>query len=157
MTEQRNQVTIVFRESKVQLNLKRLLFILLGLVAFVVVYTLDPLPDAIDPKGEHFALSREGKAAIALFLLAGIWWVFEVIPIGVTGLLIGIVQALFLIRPAKVAFKDFMDPSVLFIFGSLIIGMVFTKVGLTKRLAYKMLTIVGERTRDDDVTYPGVA
>jgi sodium-dependent dicarboxylate transporter 2/3/5 len=39
-----------------------------------------------------------------------------------------------------------MDPSVLFIFGSLIIGTVFTKVGITKRLAYKMLLIVGERT-----------
>ncbi|MBW1990311.1 MAG: SLC13/DASS family transporter, partial [Deltaproteobacteria bacterium] len=55
-------------------------------------------------------------------------------------------QALFLIRPAKVAFKDFMDPSVMFIFASIVIGMVFTKTGLTRRLAYKMLTIVGERT-----------
>jgi sodium-dependent dicarboxylate transporter 2/3/5 len=57
-----------------------------------------------------------------------------------------VVQALFFIRPAADAFKDFMDPSVLFIFGSLIIGTVFTKVGITKRLAYKMLLIVGERT-----------
>jgi solute carrier family 13 (sodium-dependent dicarboxylate transporter), member 2/3/5 len=72
--------------------------------------------------------------------------VFEVLPIGVTGLLIGVIQALFFIRPASDAFKDFMDPSVLFIFGSLTIGMVFTKVGLTKRLAYKMLMIVGEST-----------
>jgi sodium-dependent dicarboxylate transporter 2/3/5 len=39
-----------------------------------------------------------------------------------------------------------MTPSVLFIFGSLVIGMVFTKTGLTKRLAYKMLAVVGERT-----------
>ena len=106
----------------------------------------DPLPDAIDPLGQHFELSREGKAAIALFLLAGTWWVFEVVPIGVTSLVIGVVQALFLIRPASVAFKDFMDPSVLFIFGSLVIGMVFTKVGLSQRISYKMLTIVGEKT-----------
>jgi sodium-dependent dicarboxylate transporter 2/3/5 len=55
-------------------------------------------------------------------------------------------QALFFIRPAKVAFTDFMDPSVLFIFGSIVIGMVFTKTGLTKRIAYKMLSIVGENT-----------
>ena len=55
-------------------------------------------------------------------------------------------QALFLIRPAEEAFRDFMDPSVLFIFGSMVIGMVFTKTGLTKRMAYKMLAIVGERT-----------
>jgi sodium-dependent dicarboxylate transporter 2/3/5 len=45
-----------------------------------------------------------------------------------------------------VAFTDFMDPSVWFIVGSLMIGMVFTKTGLTKRLAYRMLSLVGERT-----------
>jgi sodium-dependent dicarboxylate transporter 2/3/5 len=53
---------------------------------------------------------------------------------------------MFLIRKPEVAFKDFMDPSVLFIFGSIVIGLVFTKSGLTKRMAYKMLSIVGERT-----------
>jgi sodium-dependent dicarboxylate transporter 2/3/5 len=53
---------------------------------------------------------------------------------------------MFLIRPAKVAFTDFMVPSVMFIFASIVIGLVFTKVGLTKRLAYKMLMIVGEKT-----------
>ena len=96
--------------------------------------------------GKHFTLTREGKGALAVFLLAGTWWVFEVVPIGVTSLAIGVLQALYLIRPAKVAFKDFMDPSVMFIFGSIVIGLVFTKTGLTKRLAYKMLAIVGEKT-----------
>lgn len=85
--------------------------------------------------------------AIGLFLLAGIWWVFEVIPIGVTSIMIGVVQAMFFIRPASDAFKDFMDPSVMFILGSLMLGLAFTKAGLTKRLAFKMLTIVGENTR----------
>jgi sodium-dependent dicarboxylate transporter 2/3/5 len=35
---------------------------------------------------------------------------------------------------------------VLFIFGSVVIGMVFTKTGLTRRIAYKMLSIIGEKT-----------
>ena len=91
-------------------------------------------------------MSPEGKGALAVFLLAATWWVFEVVPIGVTSLTIGMLQALFFIRDPKVAFKDFMDPSVLFIFGSIVIGMVFTKTGLTKRIAYKMLSIVGEKT-----------
>ena len=146
MAETQDQKTIHSPKPSAPIDLKRLSFIFLGIITFLFVYLMDPLPAAVDPKGQHFELTREGKAAIALFLLAGIWWVFEVVPIGVTSLAIGVVQALFLIRPAKIAFKDFMDPSVLFIFGSLIIGMVFTKVGLTKRLAYKMLTIVGERT-----------
>jgi sodium-dependent dicarboxylate transporter 2/3/5 len=53
---------------------------------------------------------------------------------------------MFLIRPARDAFTDFMVPSVMFIFASIMIGLVFTKTGLTKRLAYKMLVIVGEKT-----------
>jgi sodium-dependent dicarboxylate transporter 2/3/5 len=122
------------------------LFFGLGVGLFLLVYYSPPWPDALDPAGKSFTLTHQAKGALALFLLAGTFWVFEVMPIGVTGLLIGVIQALFFIRPASEAFKDFMDPSVLFIFGSLTIGMVFTKVGLTKRLAYKMLMIVGERT-----------
>ena len=125
---------------------KRLSFIALGIGLFCLVYFAPAFPDAIDPKGEHFALSYEGKAAIALFLLAGTWWVFEVVPIGVTAILIGVFQALFMIRKPDVAFSNFMDPSVWFIFGSIIIGMTFSKTGLTKRMAYKMLALVGERT-----------
>ncbi len=117
-----------------------------GLGLFFLVYYSPPWPDAIDPMGKHFPLSPQGKGALAVFLLAGTWWVFEVVPIGVTSLLIGVTQALFMIRPAKVAFKDFMDPSVLFIFASLVIGLVFTKTGLTKRMAYKMLGVIGEKT-----------
>ncbi|MBW1615884.1 MAG: SLC13/DASS family transporter [Deltaproteobacteria bacterium] len=125
---------------------KKYLFLLLGISRFTIVYYSPPWPDAIDPMGENFVLSREGKGALAVFLLAGTWWVFEVVPIGVTSLAIGVLQALYLIRPAKVAFKDFMDPSVMFIFASLVIGMVFTKTRLTQRLSYKMLSIVGEKT-----------
>ena len=125
---------------------KRIAFILTGIILFAAVYLSPPWPDAVDPLGKHFPLSHEGKGALALFLLAATWWIFEVIPIGVTSLAIGVVQAMFLIRPASKAFKDFMDPSVMFIFASVVIGLVFTKAGLTKRLAYKMLTIVGVRT-----------
>lgn len=125
---------------------KRYLFMAIGVMLFTVVYYSSQWPDAVDPQGQHFVLSKEGKGALAVFLLAGTWWVFEVVPIGVTSLAIGVLQALYLIRPAKVAFKDFMDPSVMFIFASIVIGLVFTKTGLTKRLAYKMLVVVGEKT-----------
>lgn len=129
-----------------KIDLRRIFFLLLGLGLFIGIYLSPAWSDAIDPKGDHVLLTPQGKAAIGLFLLAATWWVFEVVPIGVTSILIGVVQALFLIRDPNVAFTDFMDPSVWFIFGSIVIGMVFTKTGLTKRLAYKMLSIVGERT-----------
>lgn len=127
-------------------NWKRLFFLFLGIVLFAVVYYSPPWSDAVDPMGMEFALSREGKGALAVALLAATWWVFEVVPVGVTSLAIGVLQVFFFIRPARRAFTDFMDPSVMFIFASIVIGMVFTKTGLTRRLAYKMLAIVGERT-----------
>jgi sodium-dependent dicarboxylate transporter 2/3/5 len=127
-------------------EIKRWFFLLLGIGLFVLVFYSPPWPDAIDPAGKHFALSHEGKGALAVFLLAGTWWVFEVLPIGITSLAIGVFQTLFFIRPAKDVFGNFMDPSVMFIFGSIVIGQVFTKTGLTRRMAYTMLSVVGERT-----------
>ncbi len=137
---------LVAANEKTKINWTKIIFLFVGIFLFAVVYSSSQWPDAVDPMGKHFELSKEAKGALAVFLLAGTWWVFEVVPIGVTSLAIGVLQAMFLIRPAKVAFTDFMVPSVLFIFASIVIGLVFTKVGLTKRLAYKMLIIVGEKT-----------
>jgi sodium-dependent dicarboxylate transporter 2/3/5 len=125
---------------------KRLIFLFVGILLFAVVYYSPSWSVAVDPLGKEFILSREGKGALAVALLAATWWVFEVVPIGITSLAIGVLQVLFFIRPARDAFTDFMDPSVMFIFASIVIGMVFTKTGLTRRMAYKMLLIVGERT-----------
>ena len=147
------------RKRRTEIDLRRVFFLALGAALFFAVYLSPPWPAAIDPMGDAFELSDQGKAALGLFLLAAVWWVFEVVPIGVTSITIGVLQALFLIRPdlmvagdaapvggAELAFKEFMHPSVWFIFGSIVIGMVFTKTGLTKRLAYKMLVLVGEKT-----------
>jgi sodium-dependent dicarboxylate transporter 2/3/5 len=128
------------------LEWKKIAFIFLGILLFAIVYYSPPWSEAIDPEGKHFVLSPQGKGALAVALLAAIWWVFEVVPIGVTSLTIGVLQVLFFIRSARAAFTDFMDPSVMFIFASIFIGMVFTKTGLTKRLAFRMLLIVGEKT-----------
>ncbi len=137
---------ILLVPPKKVIDWKRLIFILLGLGLFALFYFLPGLPDAVDPNGKVFQLSWTGKLSIGLFLMAGTWWVFEVMPIGATSIAIGVFQTLFLIRPAKQALGDFLDPSVWFIFGSVVIGFAFTRVGLTKRMAYKMLEVVGERT-----------
>ena len=104
-------------------NRRRTFFILLGVALFALVYLSPAPPNAVDPMGQSFALGREGRLALGLFFLAATWWVTEVVPIGITAITIGVVQSLFLIRPARDAFTDYMDPSVWFIFGSLMIGI----------------------------------
>ena len=138
--------TIELAPKKGIIDFKRVVFILLGIGLFALFYYLPQLPNAADPQGKVFSISREGQLALGLFLMAGCWWVFEVLPIGVTSVMIGVMQALFHLRKEGEGFRDFLDPSVWFIFGSLVLGMAFTRSGLTKRMAYKMLTMVGERT-----------
>ena len=143
---QRSVPAAQIKAGLAKIDKRNLLCLIIGLSFFTGVMLM-PTPDpAIDPEGKSFPLTYQGQAALALFFLAATWWVCEVIPIGVTSILIGVIQALFLIREPRVAFTDFMDPSVWFIFGSLVIGMVFTKTGLTRRMAYKTLSLVGERT-----------
>ena len=69
MSNSTENKTIWFGFPVAGVDLKRVGFILLGLFLFFWLYLADPLPDAVDPLGEHFVLSHEGKAAIALFLL----------------------------------------------------------------------------------------
>lgn len=137
---------IILAPKKVVIDWKRIFFILLGLGLFFLFYLIPSLPDAVDPGGKVFKLPWEGKMAIGLFLLAAVWWIFEVIPIGATAIAIGLFQTIFMIRTADAALKDFFDPSVWFIFGSVVMGTAFAHSGLTKRMAYKMLNIVGENT-----------
>jgi len=134
------------REVHKKVDFKRIFFIFLGLGAFLTFYLIPSLPAVTDPLGQTFELSRQGQLALGLFLWAGIWWVFEVVPIGITSILIGVVQVVFLIREPRVVFTDFFDPSVWFIFASLVIGIAFQRTGITQRMAYRMLKIVGERT-----------
>jgi len=127
-------------------NPRRLIPFIAGLGLFILMVLLPELPATVGPDGAVAPLTHEGKAALGLFLLAGIWWVFEVLPLGVTAIAIGVVQALWLIRDPRVAFTDFMDPSVWFIVGSLLIGITFARTGLTRRLAFSMLMRVPEKT-----------
>jgi sodium-dependent dicarboxylate transporter 2/3/5 len=127
-------------------NWKKMALVLLASALFLVVYLMPQWPGAIDPAGQMVPLTREGRGAIAICLMAVILWIFEALPMAVITISIGLFQAFFGIRSSYEAFRDFMDPAVLFIFGSITLGMSFTKTGLAKRFAYRMLDLVGEKT-----------
>lgn len=129
-----------------RIDRRRVFFLCLGLGLFLLFYGLPLFPPAAGPDGQHSALTPTGQAAIGLFLMAAVWWVFEVVPLGVTALTVGCMQALFGLRPAREAFRDFMDPSVMFIFGSILLGLAFGRSGVARRIAYRVLRIAGERT-----------
>ena len=70
---------------------KRWVWMLVGLGLFLITILWPELPHATDPDGALVGLSREGQLALGLFMLAAVWWVFEVVPIGVTAITIGVI------------------------------------------------------------------
>ena len=147
------QIRLAGPVKRREIDWRRLFFVFLGIGLFCAVHFSPAWPDAVDPLGKAFELNWQGKAALGLFLLAATWWVFEVVPIGVTSITIAVVQALFLIRPDRImangdvvqgtwiSFTDFLAPSVWFIFGSIMFGLTFSQTGLAKRMAYKLSLI----------------
>ena len=83
---------IILAPPKKVIDWKRIFFILLGLGIFFLFYMIPGLPDAKDPAGKIFHLPGQGKMSMGLFLMAGVWWIFEVMPIGITAIAIGLFQ-----------------------------------------------------------------
>jgi sodium-dependent dicarboxylate transporter 2/3/5 len=125
---------------------RRITKFLLGIFLLLLFTLLPPLPPAVDPFGNVIELSEAGQRAIGLFLLAGVWWVGEVIAIGATALTIGFMQPVLGIRSAERAYAGFGSTAVLFILGSVLLGIAFSKTGLTKRIAYRTLMLTGDST-----------
>ena len=64
------RLNVYMPEKARQIDWRRISLTLLGLFLFCIVYYSPPWSEAIDPVGKHFELTREGKAALGLFLLA---------------------------------------------------------------------------------------
>ena len=130
-------------QQKFVIDKKRLFHLFFGSGIFLLIYFLDFYPSIITPFGDEILLNRESKAAIGILFLASYWWIAEVMPVGITGIIIGLIQIAFLLRPTRDVFANYMDPSVWFIFASLTIGTAFSKTGLTRRIAYFILSKSG--------------
>src|SRR4030067_2470730 len=120
---------IIIAPKKVVIDWKRIAFILLGLALFFLFYFMSEFGDAVDPSGKHFPLPPQGRMAIGLFLMAAVWWIFEGMPIGAAAIAIGLFQTIFMVRTPDQAWQDFFDPSVWFIFGSVVMGVAFAVSG----------------------------
>ncbi|MCP2520780.1 DASS family sodium-coupled anion symporter [Candidatus Aminicenantes bacterium AC-335-A11] len=97
-------------------------------VALISFFTILFLPQPQD-------LSIAGKRALAIFVLCLIFWVTNVIPLSVTGLLAIVLLPLLNVLNTKTAFSLFGNEAVFFILGAFIIAVALMKTGLSTRLS----------------------
>ena len=110
-----------------QIGLGKLAGGALGILALPLVWFA---PLHLEPRAQH-------SLAIGAFMV--IFWIAEVIPHAMTGLVgCWLFWALHVV-PAEVAFRGFSNENPWFLLGALFIGAMVTESGLDRRVAYTIL------------------
>ena len=104
-----------------------------GIISFLLVLFLP------NPEG----LSSEGRITAAVFLLMGIWWAFEAIPLQVTALMPLILFPLLNVEEIAVISREYMNKVQFLFAGGFIIALAIQKWGLHKRVALNILKFSG--------------
>ena len=109
----------------------------LGIASFLIVLYLP------NPEG----LSSDGRITAAVFLLMGIWWAFEAIPLQVTALMPLVLFPLLNIQDIGVISREYMNKVQFLFAGGFIIAIAIQKWGLHKRVALNILKFSGLNSR----------
>ncbi|MCG8402581.1 MAG: DASS family sodium-coupled anion symporter [Firmicutes bacterium] len=115
--------------------LKEKKWLLLGILLFVIVYSM-PTPQG---------LSQEGKNAIGLWVFVVICFLTEAVPLPVTAMIIGAYQVVMGINSFQAVPLTFMDDAVVFIMGVLMLGAMLVKYNIHNKVALYILRISGTR------------
>lgn len=121
--------------TKPKVDHKKLLILV---VCFAVYFILTSLST---PEG----LTENGQKAIALMLVAIILWVSEVIPIGVSSILLLVIPNLLGIEPMGDTLSNFMIPTVIFIYSAFNIAQALTGSGLGNRISLIVSSLFGTK------------
>ncbi|XP_055328615.1 Na(+)/citrate cotransporter-like isoform X2 [Paramacrobiotus metropolitanus] len=78
-------------------------------------------------------------------ILMGCYWIFELMPIPVTGLLPAILFPLLGIQPAKDVSKSYFQDSVMLFVGGLLVAAAVEQTNLHRRIALRVLLLVGSK------------
>ena len=104
-----------------------------GIISFLLILFLP------NPEG----LSSEGRITAAVFLLMGIWWAFEAIPLQVTALMPLILFPLLNVEEIAVISREYMNKVQFLFAGGFIIALAIQKWDLHKRVALNILKFSG--------------
>ena len=101
----------------------------------IIIYNL-PYPTDI---------SQEGYRTLILCFIVISLIITEPIPLPAVALLIAILEVLFHIAPATEVARTYMNDSVFFIMGSLMMAVAIIHQGLDKRLALGIIKLTGNK------------
>ncbi|MCS6936508.1 MAG: DASS family sodium-coupled anion symporter [Candidatus Bipolaricaulota bacterium] len=111
--------------------------LVLGLLLFLGVL-LAPTPSSLTPQAQRVG---------AVTLLMALWWISEAVPIYATALLPLVLFPLLGVLPIKDAAPPYAEPTIFLFMGGFFLAMAMQRWGLHRRMALKIIQIVGVSPR----------
>ncbi len=111
------------------------LTMIVAVIVFLITYSID------------LGIPFQAKIVLAITLFAGIMWIFEVLPLHVTGIAV----AFLLITVGGFSeievFNPFFDPIIALLLGGFVLAIAMQKHGLDKFMALRFLNKVGNNPK----------
>lgn len=116
----------------------------------IIALTAGPLVAILIWRFVHLKGDEDGKACLMLAVMSWvfIWWVFEPIPIAITALAPVFLLPFLEIRTASEVSKSYMNDTIFLLIGSFILASALEHYNVHKRMALKMLVLLGGKMMD---------
>ncbi|QUH19325.1 SLC13 family permease [Alkaliphilus sp. B6464] len=126
----------IMKDAKLDKDTKKLIFFVISIGIVLLSFVL-PIPEG---------LSREGLKMLSIALAAAFLWMTEAISIGVTGILIILLQSILGIVPLKEGLAAVAHPvNAVVLVGYLLAGSLVNS-GMDRRLSLMVISRMGEKT-----------
>lgn len=128
-----NNETGLGEVSKRTYSATQLIGAILGPLLFALIYWVLPLE----------GLSSDGRGVMAIITWVAVWWILEVMPLGITSLLPIILLPIFTNVTGKEAATSYADPLNFLFLGGFAIALALERWRLHERIAITVISIVG--------------
>lgn len=124
------------------MNMKRIIYLLIGPILLVV-----------SSLGLTGVFGTAGAQAIGVSLWMIFWWITRPVHITITALLPALVNAFLNMVPMTDVISQYSCESIVLVFASGLIIMPWASIGLDRRIALKVLSVVGPSMKSQTIVW----
>ena len=124
------------------MNMKRIIYLLIGPILLVV-----------SSLGLTGVFGTAGAQAIGVSLWMIFWWITRPVHITITALLPALVNAFLNMVPMSDVISQYSCESIVLVFASGLIIMPWASIGLDRRIALKVLSVVGPSMKSQTIVW----
>lgn len=119
------------------------LAVLAGPLSTAIIFAIAKYHGFDDGSEDKAEASKKIGAMLGALLWMAVWWILEPVPIAITSLLPLVLFPFFEIMNSDEVAAEFMNDTVVLMLGSFILALAINKYNLHKRMALKVLLLVG--------------